>query len=469
MADLEHSNDKDLLFVSWTNRDGLGKELGEAFSNFFAYFDLGIEVFYSDRDLGSDWYHVLNENLQRAKFGVFCITPKAVNSEWVNYELGSILNNRVPTCKAVKKRVFPIQLSNTDRINRDKTPFAHNNVKKFCADELEKLIDSLLKEYISKNKIEADIALDKHTHVNKIFELAFEKLQKQVENILAKEKPEEVKAEGSSEDKIIIEQLKADLAKRQSEVANLSKLKTENADLKSEIIKLKHQIKVIQTPIQKPSYISVTKVIQTPSYVSVTDQHPVIDLGFSDLLWADRNIGANSPIDYGDYFAWGETKRKPTYSWNNYKYCKDGNNKKLMKYCNQSEFGCFDQKVILVPMDDVAFVQWGNGWRMPTIEEFAELIKNCVFKFVENYQGEASNGVFFKSKKNGQELFFPAAGFKVEKDTSLVGSYGDYWSSSLTLGYPFNARGLYFYSGRVGTDDNDRCYGFSVRPVRSKK
>lgn len=146
MADTVNTNETDLLFVSWTNRDGLGKELGEAFTEFFDSFELGIEVFYSNRDLGSDWYHVLNENLQRAKFGVFCITPKAVNSEWVNYELGSILNNRVQTCDDVKKRVFPIQLSNTDRINRDKTPFAHNNVKKFCADELKQLIDCLFTE-----------------------------------------------------------------------------------------------------------------------------------------------------------------------------------------------------------------------------------------------------------------------------------------------------------------------------------
>ncbi|MBR4268150.1 MAG: toll/interleukin-1 receptor domain-containing protein, partial [Bacteroidales bacterium] len=337
------TNEKDLLFVSWTNRDGLGKELGEAFSEFFSYFDLGIEVFYSDKDLGSDWYHVLNDNLQRAKFGVFCITPKAVNSEWVNYELGSILNNRVQTCKSVKKRVFPIQLSNTDRINRDKTPFAHNNVKQFCADELEKLIEFLLKEYISKNKIEADIALDKHTHVNKIFKLAFGELKQKVEAILAKEKPEEMKNEGS---------------------ADLSKLKTENNDLKSKIIKLQNQIKVIQTPIQTPS--------------SVIESAPceIIDLGFSDFLWADRNIGANSPTDYGDYFAWGETKPKDNYSWDCYKYCQDGDEHKLTKYCTNKDYGKVDDKKILDPEDDAATKNWGNGWRMPTMEEYRDLFAN---------------------------------------------------------------------------------------------
>lgn len=214
---------------------------------------------------------------------------------------------------------------------------------------------------------------------------------------------------------------------------------------------------------QSSSIITVKKA-------SVIESAPckIIDLGFSDLLWTDRNIGANSPTDYGDYFAWGETERKTTYFWNNYKYCKDGNYKKLTKYCNQSEFGSFDQKEILEPMDDVAIVKWGNGWRLPTIEEFEELINNCVYKFVENYQGKARNGALFKSKKNGQELFFPAAGCKEEKAPSGVWSYGYYWSSSLNLGSPLYARLLNFYSDHVGTGNRDRYYDFSVRPVRSK-
>lgn len=453
MADLEHSNDKDLLFVSWTNRDGLGKELGEAFSNFFAYFDLGIEVFYSDRDLGSDWYHVLNENLQRAKFGVFCITPKAVNSEWVNYELGSILNNRVPTCKAVKKRVFPIQLSNTDRINRDKTPFAHNNVKKFCEDELEKLIDSLLKEYIFQNKIEADIALDKHTHVNRIFKLAFGELKQRVEDILAKEKPEEVKAEGSSEDKKIIEQLKADLAKRQSEVANLSKLKTENADLKSEIIKLEHQIKVIQTPIQKPSY------------VSVTDQHPAIDLGLS-VLWATCNVGADNEWESGDYFSWGETSPKTINTWATYKYAKDTYNQ-LTKYCTHKAYGnngFTDGLKQLKPKDDAATANWGSDWCMPTVDQIYELKEKC------NWTWTTKNGIkgYIVTGPNGNSLFLPAAGYRDVTELGNVGSNGYYWSRSLDESRPSCARCLSFHSSCVAWSHITRIDGSTVRPVRCK-
>ena len=423
MADTVNTNEKDLLFVSWTNRDGLGKELGEAFTEFFDSFELGIEVFYSNRDLGSDWYHVLNENLQRAKFGVFCITPKAVNSEWVNYELGAILNNRVQTCKSVKKRVFPIQLSNTDRINRDKTPFAHNNVKQFCEDELEKLIEFLLKEYISKNKIEADIALDKHTHVNKIFKLAFDELKQKVEAILAKEKPEEMKNEGS---------------------ADLSKLKTENNDLKSKIIKLQNQIKVIQTPIQTPS--------------SVIESAPceIIDLGFSDFLWADRNIGANSPTDYGDYFAWGETKPKDNYSWDCYKYCQDGDEHKLTKYCTNKDYGKVDDKKILDPEDDAATKNWGNGWRMPTMEEYRDLFANSDREWTKK---DGVNGCEFTSKKNGNKIFFPAAGVKWDTISSGTGSSVD----------PHCAEHLYISSDGFNIHAGyGRCGGNLVRAVRDK-
>ena len=51
------------------------------------------------------------------------------------------------------------------------------------------------------------------------------------------------------------------------------------------------------------------------------DTHEWVDLGLpSGTLWATCNIGANAPEDYGDYFAWGETKPKDNYDLNNYKW-----------------------------------------------------------------------------------------------------------------------------------------------------
>lgn len=66
-------------------------------------------------------------------------------------------------------------------------------------------------------------------------------------------------------------------------------------------------------------------------------KHAYFDLGLpSGNLWATCNVGADSPEDYGDYFAWGETNRKDSFNWTNYLYC-DGSDRTLTKYCNQIE------------------------------------------------------------------------------------------------------------------------------------
>ena len=73
----------------------------------------------------------------------------------------------------------------------------------------------------------------------------------------------------------------------------------------------------------------------------------IIVLGLS-VLWADRNIGADSPTAYGDYFAWGETKPKNMYLWSNYKYA-NGDGDKLTKYCTKNKNGKVDNKKNLNP------------------------------------------------------------------------------------------------------------------------
>ena len=54
----------------------------------------------------------------------------------------------------------------------------------------------------------------------------------------------------------------------------------------------------------------------------IPDNHEYVDLGLpSGTLWATCNVGANSPEEYGDYFAWGETEPKDIYEWTTYKWC----------------------------------------------------------------------------------------------------------------------------------------------------
>ncbi|MBR5477997.1 MAG: hypothetical protein IKV19_06110 [Bacteroidaceae bacterium] len=66
-------------------------------------------------------------------------------------------------------------------------------------------------------------------------------------------------------------------------------------------------------------------------------------------------MGANSPEEYGSFYAWGETEEKDDYSWENYKWCK-GSDRTITKYCTNSIYGTVDKKTILEPEDDVAYV-----------------------------------------------------------------------------------------------------------------
>ena len=102
-----------------------------------------------------------------------------------------------------------------------------------------------------------------------------------------------------------------------------------------------------------------------------------MDLGLS-VKWATYNIGANSPEEFGDYYAWGEVEVKDNYTWETYKYY-DVSNKNLTKYNTDknNSTGYPDNKTTLDPEDDVAHVKWGGNWRMPTKAEFDELRNNC--------------------------------------------------------------------------------------------
>lgn len=198
-----------------------------------------------------------------------------------------------------------------------------------------------------------------------------------------------------------------------------------------------------------------------------------VDLGLS-VKWASWNIGASKPEEYGNYFAWGETKTKSDYSWSTYKWCK-GSNNTLTKYCpaNKTDWGGSgspDGKTVLDLEDDVARVNWGGNWRIPTDAEWKELINNCTWSWMSNYNGTGKAGYIVTSKKSGytnKYIFLPAAGFRygtsLEDDGSLGGGY--YSSSSLYTGSPRSAWNVGFSYDGVNRFFDYRCRGISVRPV----
>ncbi len=189
----------------------------------------------------------------------------------------------------------------------------------------------------------------------------------------------------------------------------------------------------------------------------------------SGTLWADRNVGAASPEDYGDYFAWGETRPKDKYDWGTYKYATAYDEQ--TKYCNNSSYGYngfTDNLTVLLPEDDAAIANLGKDWRMPTQAEFQELYDNCDWEWTSNYNGTGVSGYIVKSRITSTSLFLPAAGYRGGAVLG-AGSRGYYWSSSLDSDGPSGGRNLYFASGGVYPDGwYGRRYGQSVRPVRCR-
>ena len=194
------------------------------------------------------------------------------------------------------------------------------------------------------------------------------------------------------------------------------------------------------------------------------NEHAYVDLGLpSGLLWATRNVGANSPEDYGDYFAWGETSPKSVYNWDTYIYGDEGPWIHLTKYNTNSDYGPVDGLTILQPGDDAATANWGSGWRMPTQEECRELCQNTTHTWTTQ---NGVNGRLFTAS-NGNSLFLPAAGGRWDAELYRAGNHGGYWSSSLITDNPDDAWRFFFYSD--GTNVyclGDRSYGQSVRAVR---
>ncbi len=199
-------------------------------------------------------------------------------------------------------------------------------------------------------------------------------------------------------------------------------------------------------------------------YAISLNSHEYVDLGLpSGTKWATCNVGATTPEDYGDYFAWGETSTKNTYSWATYSLC-NGSQNTLTKYCNNSSYGnngFTDALTTLEASDDAATANWGSAWRMPTKEEFEELNSNCTVTWTTQ---NGVNGRLFTGP-NGNSIFLPAAGYRYGSSLDDAGSGGDYWSSSLYSGYTGDAWYLDFNSGNCNMYDLDRYYGLSVRAV----
>lgn len=136
------------------------------------------------------------------------------------------------------------------------------------------------------------------------------------------------------------------------------------------------------------------------NYENNDEDKECIDLGLpSRTLWAKTNVGAQTPTELGDYYAWGETMPKIKFEKGNYT---------IRKLALQS---------IAASSFDAATQNYGKNWCMPSSNQFEELMNCCSLLWIDN-----TNGCGYKIiGKNGNELFLPA----VNREGYF---YGNYWT-----------------------------------------
>jgi hypothetical protein len=224
--------------------------------------------------------------------------------------------------------------------------------------------------------------------------------------------------------------------------------------------------------------------------------HPhAIDFGLpSGTLWSCMDVGAIDPLTGGIGFAWGETYpvEKNTSDWANYKFMTDSYSDQwgISKYqiadgqtdgVWYNDAGVFigDNKTTLDLADDAARQNWGAPWRMPTREEYEELVNYTVrSSFFTDYNGTGKSGwVYYKKKNHGDyTLWDPHIFLRGGYNYPYYASYqwiDPLWTSSLT-GKTHEAYAIRIYSGpdssweNYGNPSVSRISKLRIRPVQSK-
>ena len=211
-------------------------------------------------------------------------------------------------------------------------------------------------------------------------------------------------------------------------------------------------------------YTTKAYVVADGKYFYLEDRW--VDLGLpSGILWAAYNVGATSPEEYGGYYAWGETEEKDSYTWENYKY-----------YNSSTDEYDFIGKEISGTSYDVAHVKWGDGARMPKIEEAKELIQNCIIK-IESINGIKGNRII---GPNNNSIFLPFTGTMIDEIHSSGGytpaglygngEYGIYWLGTLLDYYDADdGCSIYIDENYIDWDDDwDLSEGMPIRPVKDR-
>ena len=265
----------------------------------------------------------------------------------------------------------------------------------------------------------------------------------------------------------------------QSGLASVIPPKVYNVDMcRSSIVRSNDPVNINVPGLEfQVDSIGLRHIVSLPEqyYTDIENGHGYVDLGFS-VKWATCNIGADSPEQTGDRYAWGEVTTKPDYTWQNYRFNTGGNDfwdVRFSKYNSDGNLGHIDKYEVLEPEDDAAHVNWGGRWRTPTANELQELANNCTFIWVALNGREGYLIISGKQGYTDRFIFLPTT----RSRSDGLGSDGYYWSSTLN---PIKRQGSYnpgpsncyalhilnIDSFEVSIDlENCRCWGLTVRPV----
>ena len=181
------------------------------------------------------------------------------------------------------------------------------------------------------------------------------------------------------------------------------------------------------------------------SKAEVKLQDEYIDLNLpSGTKWATCNMGASTPEECGDYFAWGELDPKSNYATFN----SITHDKRFKEIAGNSHY-------------DAVTAKLGNSFHTPTLADFEELIKNCV------WAQSSINGVngFLVTGSNGNSIFLPASGYRDGTSYNNDGKLGEYWTSTPHKDSEYSYY-LFFSGDSYSTFWNSRYAGRCIRPVK---
>ena len=223
--------------------------------------------------------------------------------------------------------------------------------------------------------------------------------------------------------------------------------------------------------------------------VGVNGGHEFVEMA-PGFFWATTNLGADTPEEAGDYFAWGETEPKESYTWSNYafnggesqyghitKYTRPDGKTWADWYTEETSGYVFsgDALTQLEAEDDAATAQWGEEWHTPNKDQWMWLKNYCTWTW------DAENeGYTVKSKSTGNSIFLPVTGYmhgsELKEAWNPRGEYwGYYWSASTSHFTPCSYVAQFwstncnydmvYTAGEENGSIMQRAYGVPVRPV----